>query len=310
VIEFEETNNSSEDSPTNIRTFSVVLSPSSNWVAAGALLLDAGWLSRLSEVFDPNAKLIRQSIDADAAQKATLLCHMLRTRMRSSRYMKRVKPERWNHWSLEWAAENMTIPAAYMVHFIHVKKNITCLGELRCLLAKPNTNNFFMASNEEGKLSGCYLGYDTNSDEFIRSGKSTGVKGCVGRWAEHRTKAESDRNDADCDFYDLFPSRKSPRSKGKIEGIFEDLEQYVAAGFEREAVVESGIFRKDYRDGGIFFFSKQQRERIERLNFNGRTSVEKYSEMVAYLFELAYDLALGPMNVSGSTGFEGCGLNL
>ena len=140
----------------------------------------------------------------------------------------------------------MAIIAAYMVPFNHTKKNIACLGKLRCLLAKPRGNNYFMASNEEGKLSGCYLRFDTNSDEFIRAGKSTGAKGCIGRWAEHGSKAESKTNELESQFYDLFPSRKSVRSKGKIEGIFEDLEQYVVAGFDREAVAESGILRKDY----------------------------------------------------------------
>ncbi len=89
------------------------------------------------------------------------------------------------------------------------------------------------------------------------------------------------------------------------------MKQYIPAGFDRESVVESGVLRKDYQDGGIFFYSKQQRKRIERLKFDGMPDVGKYSEMVGYLFEHAYGLALGPcMNVLGSTGFEGCGLIL
>ena len=77
-------------------------------------------------------------------------------------------------------------------------------------------------------------------------------------------------------------------------------------------MAESGIFTKDYREGGIFFYSKHQKERTTSTKFSGgeKSDVKKYSEMVAYLLEIAYHLALGPVNVSGSTGFEGCGLNL
>ena len=311
MAELEETSNTTEDSPATISTFSIVLDPSSNWVAAGDLLLDASWLSRICEVFDPQDKLLRQEITDDTVKKATLLCSLLRTRLHSDRYLRRVKLEKRLHWCLEWAAENLSIFAAYMVLFGHVKKNIACLGELRCLLAKPNGNNFLMATNSEGKLFGGYLVFDTNDDEWVRAGKSTNEDGCAGRWAEHKTKAKSARNDSDCLFYDLFPSKESPRSQGKIEGLFEDLRQYIAAGFDGAAVAESGIFMKEYReDGGIFFYTKQQKERIERLNLRGRTKVQKYSEMVAYLIEISYGLALGPMDVSGSTGFEGCGLNL
>ena len=173
-------------------------------------------------------------------------------------------------------------------------------------------NNFFMATNEEGKLFGCYLAYDENSDEHVRAGKSTNVSGYIGRWAEHRKRAESDMNGDDCVFYDLFPSKKSVRSKSKHEGLFEDLMQYIAAGFDGEEVARSRIFEKDYPGGGIFFYLKRQEGHIKRTKFGGgeKMDAQKYSEMVTYLFELAFDLALGTMNISGSTGLEGCGLNL
>ena len=50
-------------------------------------------------------------------------------------------------------------------------------------------------------------------------------------------------------------------------------------------------------------------ELIEKVNFSGRSKDEKFMEMVGYLFELGYDLALSHnYNVSRSPGFEGCGL--
>ena len=100
----------------------------------------------------------------------------------------------------------------------------------------------------------------------------------------------------ECLFYDLYPSKNIARSQvGLNPGVFEDLLQYIPAGFDGKAVVESGIFAKDYLDGGFFFYSKHQKYDIERMKFSGegKPNVEKYSEMVSYLFEVAFELALG-----------------
>ena len=87
--------------------------------------------------------------------------------------------------------------------------------------------------------------------------------------------------------------------------------QYIAAGFYGNVVAESKVFIKDRADGGIFFYSEEQMEAILGCHFSGKPDVQKFSGMVAYLFELAYDLALSPSNnVSDSPGFEACGLNL
>ena len=149
-----------------------------------------------------------------------------------------------------------------MVAFIHGKKNVYCIGEWRCLLFRPDANKFFMATNDEGKLFGCYLAYNDNGEEWVRSGKATGEKSCIGRWGQHVKKAEDDRNTDLSRFYDEFPSEKSIQSKGKIEGLFKNLTQYIAAGFDGKAVAESDIFAKDYQSGGIFFYSKQLTEVI------------------------------------------------
>ena len=308
MAENEATSNNTGDSPVVVSTFSIVLDPSSSWLSAGDLLLDASWLLRIVTVCDPDGKLLRREVNAEAAEKATLLCNILRARMRSDRYLDRVQLEKRQHWALEWAFENVAVFAAYMVLFGQVKKNIACIDELRCILARPDGTNFLMATNIEGKLFGGYLAHDENDEEWIRSGKSTQEGGCASRWAEHKTKASSPRNDSDCLFYDLFPSKQSPRSDREVQGYFEDLQQYISAGFDGIAVAQSSIFMKEYSAGGIFFYTKQQKQRIERLNFRGRTTVQKYSEMVAYLIEISYGLALGPKDVSGSAGFESAGL--
>ena len=120
-------------------------------------------------------------------------------------------------------------------------------------------------------------------------------------------------NKDDSWFYNLFPSQKSIRSKvTNIEGYFEDLTQYVSAGFDGKQVAESGVFAKDYSEGGIFFYTDMQKAFIEKAKFRGeKANILKYSEMVGYLFEVAYDLAICPSNnVSRSPGFEAFGFDL
>ncbi len=254
MVDLEKKFADTEDSPVTITNFSIALHPEDDWILAGDLLQDDNWLSRVCGAFDPKEKLLQAEIGTELSGKATLLCNILRTRMRSDRFMDRIKPSRRSHWCLGWAFENMSIPAAFMVFFMQVKKNIAVLNEFRCLLSKPNGNNFFMATNEEGKLFGCYLAYDTNYEEHVRSGKSTNAKGgCAARWEEHKKNAEDKTNNTGCLFYDLYPSKKSPRSKGGDNaGEFEDLVQYIPAGFDGNAVAKSGIFAKEYHEGGIF----------------------------------------------------------
>ena len=69
------------------------------------------------------------------------------------------------------------------------------------------------------------------------------------------------------------------------------------------------MMSKDVSEGGLFLYSKEEKERIRRTNFNGKSEGKKFMQMIAYLFELGYDLALSRShNVSQSPGFEGCGL--
>ena len=69
------------------------------------------------------------------------------------------------------------------------------------------------------------------------------------------------------------------------------------------------LCQKDYCEGGVFFYTKKEYNSIKRENFNGRSEKENFMEMVGYLFELGYDLALSPRhNSSESPGFEGCGM--
>ena len=83
---------------------------------------------------------------------------------------------------------------------------------------------------------------------------------------------------------------------------------YIGASFGDD-VVSTGLLSKDYDEGGIFFYSEEEKERIKNIKFSGKVGEAKYMQMIAYLMELGYDVALSLMdNISGSPGFEGCGL--
>ena len=90
--------------------------------------------------------------------------------------------------------------------------------------------------------------------------------------------------------------------------MFEHLRPYVGASFGDDTRTLE-MMSKDVAEGGTFLYSKEEKERIRRTNFNGKSEGKKIMQMIAYLFELGYDLALSRIhNVSQSPGFEGCGL--
>ena len=53
------------------------------------------------------------------------------------------------------------------------------------------------------------------------------------------------------------------------EGYFENLTQYVGAGFYLTVGVKA-ICPKDYSDGGVFLYTKVEQEAIRRVNFRGK----------------------------------------
>ena len=86
--------------------------------------------------------------------------------------------------------------------------------------------------------------------------------------------------------------------------------QYVGASFD--SVTNNSVvanFGKTYEDGGIFFFTPKENKKILNVNFKGHSGCEKYLDMIAYLFELGYDISINPSkNDSDSPGFESGGL--
>jgi len=62
---------------------------------------------------------------------------------------------------------------------------------------------------------------------------------------------------------------------------------------------------KNYNKGGLLIMSKDDERWIKSCLKKELTVVQKFQEVIAYLFEFRYDLALSPgNNVSRSPGFE------
>jgi len=236
--------------------------------------------------------------------KADLLSCMLQLRLRSH-IEGRVLGNQREHWCLEWAQKNLSVVAAYMVYFNHVMMDIRCLDDSDCLLANPNNDCFVVVSAQTSPLFGCYLHFDNNRGVWIRSGSATGEGGFGKRLGTHEKRAKADRNDDDSRFYRLFPHSDSVRANSRAtDGIFEYLTPFIAEYFTMDAAS-----RTDFSNSGLFLYTNEEKRRISSVNFSGKIGEKKYMQMIAYLFELGYDLAISPKrNVSKSPGFEGCGL--
>ena len=161
-------------------------------------------------------------------------------------------------------------------------------------------------SEEEKHKQGAYLYFDTNNDSWIRSGKVTG-RGFSIRHREHQKRAASKRTVSR--FYLRYPSKTSARKKSsRRKGHFENLRQYIALGFEVGNEDVGRMVTAGFDEGGIFSFEDNEKKNIDAQKRSGRgTTMLKKIDMIAYLVELAYDLAISPVdNVSQNPGFESC----
>jgi hypothetical protein len=187
-----------------------------------------------------------------------------------------------------------------------------CHGCNLSLLQDPCIGNVFSIGSEISKLEGCYLYWDKRGKRFIRSGKvSGGLRGENGG----RTFAQRDREhkkgselkcfqDRQSKFYTKYPSTDSASKSTEPWGYFENLIQFSGFAIDRtkKTLVESIC---EEANG----FMRWPKNTIQRLSkdgsIRGNEMVNAKLELVAYLYELAYDLCISQQdNVSQSPGFE------
>jgi hypothetical protein len=114
--------------------------------------------------------------------------------------------------------------------------------------------------------------------------------------------------------YTKYPSKESNLVRLGVasgvqcwKGYFEDLVLYCGIGFDRSRAV-SGLIETD-EGKGIFSWDKRVMDCLAGSTKLGDRMRDRQLCMVAYLFELGYDLMIAPkFNLSRMPGFEAAGL--
>ena len=118
---------------------------------------------------------------------------------------------------------------------------------------------------------------------------------------------KSTKKNALIDFLSVLPdiaTRACSKDKRNKLGCFEHLTQIIGAGFDPASEPAMEVI-KNYNEGGLLIMSKDDERQIKLYPKKELTAVQKFQEVIAYLFEFGYDLALSPENnVSRSPGFE------
>ena len=76
-----------------------------------------------------------------------------------------------DHWTMRFVRDNLTRYAAMVVYFGHAIRNVSNADEEKCLLRNPSKSWVLVS---DAALEGCYLYFDTDSGNWIRSGKAVG----------------------------------------------------------------------------------------------------------------------------------------
>lgn len=135
--------------------------------------------------FNSKDKLLIRVVNDSLNKQADELIKILHIRFGRHLRLRITNRSKHNHWSLLWSRKNITVIAAIMVLFDHVKRDLSCLDEATTLLSIPG--NYLMIANVETNLQGAYLYYDMNDNKLIRSGKVTG-RGLDVRHKEHKKR--------------------------------------------------------------------------------------------------------------------------
>ena len=193
--------------------------------------------------------------------------------------------------------------AVVMVLSCHVKNDIECL-DTTCTLLEVWSKFVLIEEINDEIREDAYLYYDTNDSKWIRSGKVTG-RPFIDRHKEHKKHASC--RHATSLFYIRYPAKSNQFAKSSSrKGFFENPQQYIALGFDAQKEYSVKTMTSDVSNGGIFSFEEIEIRKMSEINMRGRHTKEaKMIDMIAYLAELAYDLAICSVdNISSNPGFE------
>lgn len=230
-----------------------------------------------------------------------------------------------NHYSLTWFGKNIPQLAAMLVMSEQVKEEPDLVKSSASLLKPPlptsQRGKFMQAKGGILKYEGSYLHYDGKNRKWIRSGKVSG-RSMGYRLEEHKTEAQKIGGRGSLkkssQLYSRYPSNNSPMAKNfednnvspGWDGHYEDLQVFAGFCYNRNETDQfKGLEGLLDEKNGIFLWDRTTLERLEKNKKLGSCIENKKLTMIAYLFELGYDLMLATdSNVSMSPGFEQAGL--
>ena len=277
---------------------------------ASEILGNDSWISNVWKCFHTSSTLhhfptITDSFRERADTLQTKLVHRLHQYLPT-----RLKDEnKRSSWCWSWAERNFGFVAAIMMILGHIKEDFECFDEMFTLLDDESCFQVVEGSAIESN-EGTYLYFDKNNKIWIRSGKVSSRSFLV-RHSEHekRAKAKAVVKSASR-LYKLYPSRTTERARMSFirRGLWENLGLFAAIAIDQNDHEKRELITRDYDEGGLFIYNKSEANKIISLKSRSHKSEEeKRIEVIAYLFELAYDLAISYHdNVSESMGFESC----
>ena len=207
-----------------------------------------------------------------------------------------------NHWVWDFCFLNLDQVVAIMIIMQHLNEKLRY--SMECCLLKRNSDFDKIEENKICEKEGCYLFKVSETNEYIRSGKVIG-RTFKDRFKEHKDSATAGESGSNySQFYTKYPSENCESKDYKQEiGYFEDLDMVCALGFSRNNASNELLCEKE---NGIFLWNEKIETNVNNVKFrNAKTLNEKKLNMIGYLLEIFYDVALKESsNVSTSPGFE------
>jgi hypothetical protein len=219
-------------------------------------------------------------------------------------------PKKHNHWVWDqFVRENLAVVAAYMVYAKHININLESAATRpsQCLLRSPYASNNFieLTGTDAGKkLEGAYMHFDPERCVWVRTGKKTGTP-FVERLKEHaKASLLTDTKNLESRFYCMYPSACASVKSGSRLGTHEQLRAYSAMGYS-SGMNETWKLLEREGERSLFRWSARTLRNLGRSFGKMPTLGEKKRNMISYLFEVCYQLALAPIcDVSDGPSFE------
>jgi len=266
-------------------------------------LRNASWVAKMAE-------LVKGTTVVEVTDDVVLIADALLAQLsaRLNRHIdERVHKSKYNHFTLKFASQNLPVMSALVALCGHVTDDLESEDIDSCLLRLPTAGVYEVIAGDLNRMEGCYLYYDSKKGRWIRSGKTSGAAGASFevRGGKHLTNAQKIDEMRGLEFYRKYPARGVPNLGGR-KGYFDNLVMYCALAFNRTDDLSD--FCPKEADEDYFVWSQGT---IAELIKRSSPLEHLQLDMIAYLWELVYDLMLGKDdNVSQSPGFEALGLRV